>query len=480
MRKSWFRLRKGRARCPCQSPSDSGRALETICDASISWDQPKRFRRVCPLLVETPNGLRCSVNTADVRPFWRRAFTLYGVSLLSLYLTAAISFFIFLRIVGYPVNIFHTIWPPAWHHLREARGDFFFNKATKAFAAGRTSEGVLYLSNAYTFDPNNYTAGLMLAKNIQLGQPNLSDSIYQRLLHDHPEQRAATAQDWFRALLARGNYPTIQLLALSQVIDDAPHASVWMRALIFASRQTRNDQPLRTLRGSSHPAAQPWSTVIDVELALQSGHIDAARAALTQPWGSAPAYTIYYQIDNLIALNDPYRALDLLVLYGRRLDDEARVTLQLEAFARLESQRLLQRQTDALLNQSVNFPTVKILAAHLIRHPDSVLLDQVYTKFMAANFPVDNDSAGIYLSLYCAAGVAHDWGKAHAIGGVLRRSTGGTFVMLGLMETFFRGRDAQTRISTFLPAMPMPLEVTYALLERYPGSVYSSAPSAPR
>ncbi|MBS0633073.1 MAG: hypothetical protein JSS11_14265 [Verrucomicrobia bacterium] len=451
--------------------------METMCEASISWDKPKRFRHVCPLLVETPDGLRCSVNTADVRPFWRRAFALYGGALLALYLTAAISFFIFLRIVGYPVNIFHTIWPPAWHHLREARGNFFFNKATKAFASGHPSEGVLYLSNAYTFDPANYSAGLMLAKNIQLGQPNLSDSIYQQLLVDHPAQRTATAQEWFRALLARGNYPAIQQLALLQVIDDAPHASVWMRALVLACRQTRNDAPLRALRASTHPAAQPWRMLIDVELALNSGHTDAARSVLTQVWGPAPAYTVFYQVQNLIALNDPFRALDLLNIYGRRLDDEARVTLQLEAFARLGSQRLLQRQTDALLAQAVNFPTVKILAAHLIRHPDSALLDQVYAKFMAAKYPVDNDSAGIYLSLYCAAGVAQDWGKAHAITGVLRQSTGGSFVMLGLMESFFRGDGGQTRVSVFLPAMPMPLEVTYALLERYPGSVYV-APTA--
>ena len=56
-RKSWFRLRRGRARCPCQSPSDSGRALETVCEASLSWHKHANFRRVCPLLVDTP-GLR--------------------------------------------------------------------------------------------------------------------------------------------------------------------------------------------------------------------------------------------------------------------------------------------------------------------------------------------------------------------------------------------------------------------------------------
>ena len=96
-RKSWFQLRRGRSPCPCQSPSDSGRAYETACVACLSWNEPARFRRDCPLLVSTPQGLRCSVNTADVRPFWRRAFFFYGGGLATLYLTAALTVFIFLR-----------------------------------------------------------------------------------------------------------------------------------------------------------------------------------------------------------------------------------------------------------------------------------------------------------------------------------------------------------------------------------------------
>ncbi len=464
-------MRRGRARCPCQNPSDSGRALETHCDACVQWAKPARFRHVCPLLVETPDGLRCSANTADVRPFWRRAFGLYAASGASLYLAGALTLFTFLRIIGYPVNVFHTIWPPAWHHLREVRGNFFLGKSNRAFAAGRTAEGLLYLSNAYEFDPGNYTAGLLFAKHIQLGQPNFSDAIYRRLMREHPEQRSATAQEWFRALLARGDFPTIQRLARDQVIEDLPHSSVWMRALLFATQQTRADEPLRELLASDHPTAQVWRPLLEVELAYRANRTDEVRAALRNVWSGMPAYSVYYQVATLIKLGDTFPALDLLEQYGRRIDDEARVTLQLEAYARLDARRLLQRQADALLSQPFNLPTVKILAAHLIRHPNPGLLAQVFDKFMGANVPVNSDSAGIYLSLFCAAGAGQDWGKAHAISGRLRRATGGTFVMLGLMESFFRGDATQTRISAFLPTVPLPLEVNYALLERFPGGV---------
>jgi len=478
-RKSWFQFRRGRARCPCQSPSDSGRALETHCDACVQWVKPIRFQRVCPLLVATPGGLRCSANTADVRPFWRRAFGYYAGSAAALYLAGALSLFTFLRIIGYPVNVFHTLWPPAWHHLREVRGNFFLRKANQAFAARHTSEGLLYLSNAFEFDPNNYAAGLLFAKSIQLGQPNLSDAIFRRLLSDHPEQRSVTAQEWFRALLARGDYPNIERLTQDCVVEDVPHSSVWMRALLFATRQTKSEAPLVRLLESGHPAAKVWRPLLTIERMLRAGRTEEAHAALSEPWTGMPAYSVFYQIENLIALGDTFRALDLLDQYGRRIDDEARVTLQLAAYAQLDSDRLLQRQVDTLLSQPVNFPTVKILAAHLIRHPDPALLDQVYAKFMRAAFPVDNDSAGIYLSLYCAAGVARDWSKAHVIGGVLRRATGGSFVVLGLMEAFFRGDATQTRVSAFLPTVPLPLEVTYALLERFPGNQPTS-PSVPK
>lgn len=477
-RKSWFRLRRGRERCPCQNPSDSGRALETACEACHGWDRPGRFRHVCPLLVETPKGLRCSVNAADVRPFWRRTLGYYGVSLGAIYLCGALIFFTVLRLIGYPVNVFHVIWPPAWHHLREVRGGFFVSKANRAFAAGHKAEGLLFLTNAYELDPQNYAAGVLLAKTIHLSQPNLSDGIFSRLMADHPLQRTATAQEWFRALLPRGDYNGISRLARDMVIEDGPHASVWMRALLFATRQLKTDTPLRELLASEVPAARPWRPLLEVELRLRAGRASEVRSALRQLWTGMPAFANYFQIETLIQQGDAMLALDLLAQYGRAIDDEARATLQLEAFALTNSASLTQQLASALLSAPPNLPTIKILTAHLVRHPDQAVLDGVYANFLRADFAVTNDSLGIYFSMFCAAGVAKDWGKVHALERRLKQSTGGNFVMLALLETFFRGDATQTRISAFLPAVPMPLEVTYALLERYPGSTAASAPKA--
>ncbi|MEO6876531.1 MAG: hypothetical protein ABI222_17080, partial [Opitutaceae bacterium] len=334
-RKSWFQLRRGRARCPCQSPSDSGRAFETHCEACVHWASAERFRRVCPLLIKTPDGWRCSVNTADVRPFWSRLFRYYGGALAVIYLTGALSVFIFLRAVGYPVSVVQVVWPPAWHRVGEARGWFFMERARQAFAANHTAEAILYLSNAYEFDPANYAAGLTLAKTLQAGQPDSSNRIYARLLHEHPGRRADTAQEWFRALLARGDFEMIQVLARDEVLAASPHASVWMRALVFATRQNHRDAALRELRASAAPSAEVWQPLIDTELLFLAGRTAEARAQLDHAdWRRVPPYGVYYQVSQLIQLGDVFAALDRLASNGTQLDDETRVTLQLAAYAR--------------------------------------------------------------------------------------------------------------------------------------------------
>ena len=436
----------------------------------MTWHTPLRFRRVCPLLVETPRGLRCSVNAPEVRPFWYRMFGYYGAAIAALYLAAAIGVFIFLRSIGYPITIVHLVWPGSWHHVTEARASYFLERSQRAFAAGRPAEGVLYLSNAYEFDPANATIGLALAQTLQLGQPARSNEIYRHLMSGHPATRAVIAQSWFRALLARGDFIGVQSLARTQVVEDPTQAGVWMRALVFATRQTRNRVPLRELQESSASPARRWRPVVETEILLQAGKKSAARASLEQTWSNIPPYGYYYQLNELIALGEGLAAIDLLGKYGGQIDDTARATLLLEAYATLDVPQSRQRLVDALLSSPLNLPTVNLLAAHLIRHPDRAILDELFTAFARAKFSVGADNLESYLALYCAAGVAGDWGKLQTIATAIRQRGSGSSITLSLAEAFFRGQTTQTRIAGLLPALPMPLEVHYALLEHYPGS----------
>lgn len=469
-RKSWFRFRRGRVRCPCQSPSDSGRAFETACEASFSWHKQANFRRVCPLLVPTPDGLRCSANTADVRPFWGRTFALYGGSLAALYLLAALAIFAFLRGVGYPISIVHLVWPGSWHRVGEVRGWFFFERANRAFAADRPAEGMLYLVNAYEFNPADPHVAFLLAQKLQLSNPVRSDAIYQRLLREQPTQRTAIAQVWFRALLARGDFAAVEALAAREIVADSSHASVWLRAFVFANRQTRTLALLNELLNSPAPEAKFWRPLLLVEADLRAGHLESALRELKQPWTKAPAYGLFYQIAELTAHGQALLAVDLLGSYQTRLDDTARATLLLDAYAALGARHNREQLFDSLLAPPLNAPTVNILAANLIRHPDSDLLQRLFLKFTREKPSVGDTTLETYLALFCAAGANSDWNKLHLVASALHRDgPAGNVSTLGLAETFFRGQTAQTRIAGLLAALPTSLEVHYALLERYPG-----------
>lgn len=471
-RKSWFQLHGRQGRSPCQNPSDSGRAYETHCDACLHWDRPARFARVCPLLAATPQGLRCSANTGEVRPFWRRVGGYAGGSLVGIYLAGAIGIFIFLRVIGYPVSIAHVTWPGLWYRVPQARSAYFFDKGNRAFAAGHVREGLLYFDNAYKFDPSNYLAGLALARNYQTTRPVVSDALFTRLYREHPGQRAATAQDWFRALLARGDFAQVAKLAGHELIEDSLHSSAWMRALIFATRQLRDDAPLRALLGGTDPHVKPWRTLLETELLLlQSAQSAAAHAALLRPWPlNSPPYSLYYQVENLLSLGENFAALDQLGRSVGRLDDETALALRLAAYSRTGLQPQLSYEFNTLLSRPLTPPVIKLLSAHLIRYPDPVLFRNFYAKFQRAQLPLNIDNAGAHFSVLCVAGVHHDRARLEEQITRLKALASASFVRLNLVADFFNNESPAKRIATFLPILPVPLEVTYALLERYPGA----------
>ncbi len=470
VRKSWFRWRRGRAPCPCQSPSDSGRAFETGCEACVQWSRPIRFRRVCPLLVETQDGLRCSADTADVRPFWGRAGAWYGGTLLGFYGVGVLAVFIFLRSVGYPVSVFDVGLPLRWHRLEKARAWYFFEQSTHAFANGKGAEGLLYLANAYEFDPSNYQIGITLAKNYQVAQPEQSDRVFAQLMRDHPDRRDPTAWDWYRALLARGNFTRSAELAHDELLVDPAHAHAWMRALLFATKQTGDNATLRELAANASPAVAPWKRVLEIELLLRSGHAAEARAALDRPWpANAPAYTVVYRVTALIALRDAIAALDVLESNRAvfRNDDEAYITLRLDALASGGFQNELRTTVERVLAQR-DLASVKILCAQLIRHPDAATFARLAEKVEREKVPLDADSAGIWFSLLCTAGAVGDQARLHELTERLKGASSNPFLALVAVEAFFRGQSAERQITTILPILPLPIEVAYALLERYP------------
>ena len=239
-RKTWFRLRGAqRDDCPCQTYGDSGQAFDSRCEAVTHWHRPERFRKVCPLLVETPQGWRCSVNAESVRPFWGRAVVHGLLLIVGLYLAATVAVFAALRLAHYETSYLMVAWPPRWSELRLAQEKLYANRAQQALRNGNYAEAILSLEMVTQLNPRNYPAGLALAGLNQLaGQPTVADHIYERLLRDAPDQRRQTAQIWFRNLLARAAYPEMKGLAVLMLNEDPAERAAWLNALLFACRQT--------------------------------------------------------------------------------------------------------------------------------------------------------------------------------------------------------------------------------------------------
>ena len=465
-RKTLFRVRRP-AFSPCQNPSDSGRAWETRCEACFGWRQPARFHRVCPLLRPAPDGsLKCSVNTADVRPFWLRAAFFYGAAFLALYLLAVGGTVAVMRTIGYPVSVRAVAWPPAWKEINHARSAYFLRRAETAYAQDQINEAVLSLRLAYDYHPGNYDAGLMLARIWQTGRPDIANQLYGRLLQEHPAQRPATAQHWLRALLPRADYAAIEELAAAALQFDAEHAGAWLNALLFATERTGNHGLLERLESSVLPAGV--TDLLRVERLLREPEPFAGLEALASPRPSdVPEYVVHHQIRRLISLGFAPQALDLIAIERRRLSDYDRVALELDALATINHRRLRMVAFDNLVGQTARLPAVELLAAHLIRHPDPGLYDRWRRQLDFTRFTEPAERHAATLAVYCVAGVHADEAQLTDLGQQLREATGADYAALASAEAFFQ--DARTgRIQDILPLLqPLALEINYALLARF-------------
>ena len=217
-RKTFYRARlKSGAICPCQSPSDSGRAMETGCDAAVTWNRPARFQQVCPLLIKATDGrLVCAAAAKDMRPFWGRAALFYVAVLAVLYLGGAFSFFVVQRAVGKPLSLRQVVWPPAWKEYPQVQSRYFFEKAHTAIAAKAEPTTIILLS----------------AHLIRYPDVKLTESLFS-LVSEHP----LPAND--------ANYATtIALLCAAGSNDDAAaltEATVMVRQITGSRFRTLDD-----------------------------------------------------------------------------------------------------------------------------------------------------------------------------------------------------------------------------------------------
>lgn len=468
-RKTLFRLRGARGQCPCQHDSDSGQAWKTACTAVTHWSKPGRFRRVCPLLRQRPDGLwRCSADSADVRPFWGRAAVLYAGTALALLTTGLLATFLALRLIGYEVSPRQVVWPPAWSELAQVRAAHFIRQSEQAAQEGRIKESLLALYNAYELDPSNYPVGLRLARLWQVNQPTISDQVYLRLIKDHPDQGSETARLWLRSLLARADMAGVLRLSSDQLTRDPAATSAWLHAFIQASAQLEDyDRVKGLLRDPALPGPARATLQLVADTALRPPAEERGRLIQAVLAGDTDAYTSFYIGRRLLRLGYPDETLALTLRENVPLNPRERLLLRLDALAALGRDADRKRIFDQILQADLNDTTVALLCTHLIRHPDANLAARLFDR---AGSHHANGPALAYetrLTLFCVAGVLADARRLDEIAGQLRALGGGEFRTLDAVRTFFLQRTQGGQIEAVLPVLqPLPLEVVYALLEQ--------------
>jgi hypothetical protein len=467
-RKSVYRLRKQRGQCPCQHPSDSGRARETACVAMANWKDPARFRRLCPLLERSADGpWRCSVNAAEVRPFWGRALVFYGSAFTSLYLCATLAVFLLLHNIGYRVTYPGVIWPPAWSRFVHIRSQFFLDQYRNASAAGDMQTALMALSTAYGLEPSNYEAGLQLAQLWQVTHPTFSDNTYARLLREHPARAEATAQVWFRALLARGDFVQIEKLSAGRIAasPDAPEA--WINAFIFANRRTRDAEArgrLAAIPDLSHTARFLLTLASD----LQTLPAGATRERLLTASAEASDSLSFYRVcRELISRGFARSALIVLDRRNGLLGARDQIALRLDALASLGWKTTLLSDVDSLLIAAPEAPVVELLCAHLIRYPDPEVSARLFDRLKADPLPETTAHYPAYLALVCTAVTGKSADHLEWAISRIKVILNGGFTRLDTISHRWLATEETPRFEDYLPALqPLPLAITFALLDQ--------------
>ncbi|HEY1794241.1 MAG TPA: hypothetical protein VGG34_15095 [Opitutaceae bacterium] len=467
-RKTLFRARGASGRAPCQHPSDSGRAGETVCEACIGWRGTARFRRLCPLLVA--DGRRvCSVDARDVRPFWgRAAFYFLGSASLAAILAVLGAFGAF-RAVGYRVSLKAVAWPPAWRQVHEARADYFYRMALEAFRSGDVRRCYLALGQAYALDPGNADASRLLAQFMQIGNPGFSDALFAHLVFGRRGDFEGTAQIWLRSLLSRGDFVSCAGLASRMLGQRTRSAGAWTQALLFAESMTGESRESDAVLRDAGSVPGEARAVLLLARGLRSGTGQERRAAARVfLGGAATKFETYYCLRRLAELGDPSGAVAELDANPGALDPYDSESLRLDAYSML-GWHDVERQRVALILDSAATPVaVELVAAHLVRYPDAGTAAALFALLDARPLPNTPEDSGARVSLLCAAGVNGLRGRMAQEADEVAKVTGGPFPAWDRIQEFFGDTPGTRNPAAILPGLgQLPLDMAYALFRHY-------------
>lgn len=406
-RKTAYRIRPGR-RHPCQHPSDSGRAGETHCEAVIRWDHPSRFRRVCPALRMTRDGPVCSLNAADVRPYWGRAVLIYAAAALTLALAGASAGYIGLRAIGYrDVRWVDVAWPPRWREIGRARSRYFLAHSVEALAQGNVPLARLSLESALKSDPTSFQPALLLATLDSVSSRGRTANAWVGwALANQPQRAERVAVTLHDMMLQQGQLERVADFALWMARRDRANAALWVRSLLTVLRATRSTGRFARLHAAEvTQLARPARSLMATQILAEEGRRDAARLALQRPL--APDQPIYglLQVEQLLRLGDTAAAEVVAQTLSPALGRVRALGLQYWIAERDADAVLAHACFDHVAAGPLAPGDVDWLAAMVIRAPDPASFRRLDRRLRASSADLTPDTAA---GIWAAAVVCAD------------------------------------------------------------------------
>jgi hypothetical protein len=464
-RKTVFVLRGARGAAPCQNPSDSGRAGETSCEACLQWRNPGRFRAVCPALVASPQGWRCSLDASGVRPFWRRAVVAGAVAGMLLWIVGTLGGWGACRAVGYRELRYADFWSVHFRaRFRSAQADYYQRQAAAAFAAGDFSRGLMALFVAYDRNPQNLEAGLLLAQLLQrTRQAERGDRLFQRLLHDFPTRHEEIAAAWADALLAREDYAALVRLAAQETGASGRATAVWARALVYALRQL--DAAVFATAATTAESAVPerWREIVTIERRLRAGDTTGAKALLTAPALVADPFAIYYRVETLLQLGALDEAATILRQGAGLLGQFHHHLLGYRIAVARGPGPAADLLFESLLQSPLIPEKIELLSAELLRRPVATRVAELFAAVERnGGIPARND---VQIALLIAAAASDDSARVAQVIARSREVSPGAEAGLKRLAVYLRGGAEAEPLHGLLDTLPVPRELVYALLE---------------
>lgn len=467
-RKTAFVARGRRGRCPCQNDSDVGHRRMVGCDAVLHWNDPARFRKVCPLLFGTDEGWVCSVPASRVRPFWGRVVAWGGGGLVACYLLATLGVFTFLRVVsGVPVSFAHVAWPAKWPEIRAAQSRHFFDSAMEAFARGRLNEAHLALLSAQQRDARNYEAALLLAQIAMFQRSVLaSDQQFERLLREHPAQAARTAVVYHDTLLSLERMRMLAEFSLAMAKADGARSAVWVRSALLGVR-TVSLADVAELKEKAEPViaalAPHAQLLLRAEFELRVGdHESGLRRLRTRFNGPLNPFYTRHQVLRLAELGEAGTAQVLWDFYGPPFGEFEQQLTQFELSSVAGDANTAEGAFRRLLALPLQEHRIERIAAALIAHPNAARFRQLSTRVQREGLlEAVSDGTGLWVAgVVCGAPADAAYWRSHG------RQALAAYPVITAID--FRSRDLgnENSVAHLVNVVGLPREVILALWTR--------------